>query len=85
MLSKVCLIQCVNGLFFTCLYEWPNTSPLQAIKTLSMLLGVKETLLEAMLTERVITTRTETFTRKLNVPDAELTRDAIVKSLYEVP
>lgn len=50
-----------------------------------MLLGVEETLLEAMLTERIIITRNEKFTRKLDVADAELTRDAIVKSLYEVP
>lgn len=50
-----------------------------------MLLGVEEKLLVAMFTERVIITRGEIFIRKLNVPDAELTRDAIVKSLYEVP
>lgn len=52
--------------------------------TLAELLGVEESVLEAMLTQRVVTTRSEVFTKQLSVPDAELTRNAIVKSLYEV-
>lgn len=56
----------------------------QALSTLSKLLGVEESLLEAMLTQRVVTTRGEVFTKQLVVHDADLTRDAIVKSLYEV-
>ena len=43
-----------------------------------------ETRLEAMLTVREVVTRGETFKIKLAVHEAELTRDAIVKSLYEV-
>lgn len=38
----------------------------------------------AMLTQRVVTTRGEVFEKKLGVQDAERTRDAIVKALYEV-
>lgn len=57
---------------------------MQALSTLSKLLGVKELVLEAMLTQRVVTTRGEVFTKQLGVHDADLTRDAIVKSLYEV-
>lgn len=49
-----------------------------------MLLGVEESVLEAMVTQRVVTTRGEVFTKQLGVHDADLTRDAIVKSLYEV-
>lgn len=56
----------------------------QALSTLATLLGVKESALEALLTQRVVTTRTEVFTKQLSVPDASLTRDAIVTSLYEV-
>lgn len=37
-----------------------------------------------MLTQRVVVTRGETFTKQLGLNDATLTRDAIVKSLYEV-
>lgn len=48
------------------------------------MLGVTERVLEAMLTQRVVTTRGEVFTKQLGVVDADLTRDAIVKSLYEV-
>lgn len=42
-----------------------------------------ERVLEAMLTQRVVTTRGEVFTKQLSVQDAEYTRNAIVKSLYE--
>lgn len=56
----------------------------QALSTLSTLLGVEEPVLEAMLTQRVVVTRGEVFTKQLGVRDADLTRDAIVKSLYEV-
>lgn len=45
---------------------------------------MEEDVLEAMLTQRVVTTRKEVFTKQLSAPDADLTRDAIVKSLYEV-
>lgn len=61
-----------------------NTSLVQALSTLSGLLGVEEEKLESMLLQRVIKTRGEVFVRQLSVPDADLTRDAIVKSLYEV-
>lgn len=40
--------------------------------------------LEAMLTRTVTVARGETFTKQLSVDNANLTRDAIVKSLYEV-
>lgn len=40
--------------------------------------------MESMLTQRVVVTRGEVFTKQLDVPNAELTRDAIVKSLFEV-
>ncbi len=56
----------------------------QALATLASLLGVEESVLEKMLTQRVIKTRGEVFTRQLEEQDANLTRDAIVKSLYEV-
>lgn len=56
----------------------------QVLTTLAKLLGVTEAVLESMLTQRVVTTRGEVFTKQLSVTDAELTRDAIVKSLYEV-
>ncbi|CAM9166452.1 unnamed protein product [Ascophyllum nodosum] len=55
----------------------------KAIERLSIVLGVDETRLEAMLTVREVVTRGETFKIKLAVHEAELTRDAIVKSLYE--
>lgn len=45
---------------------------------------MEEAVLEAMLTQRVVTTRGEVFTKQLSVQDASFTRDAIVKSLYEV-
>lgn len=67
---------------FVCAYDARAVE--QALATLAMLLGVEETVLEAMLTQRVVTTRAEVFTKQLGVPDADLTRDAIVKSLYEV-
>lgn len=56
----------------------------QALATLASLLGVEESVLEPMLTQRVVKTRGEVFTKQLEVLDANLTRDAIVKSLYEV-
>lgn len=56
----------------------------QILTTLSELLAVEEPKLEAMLTQRVVTTRGEVFTKQLSLSDARLTRDAIVKSLYEV-
>lgn len=56
----------------------------QALSTLSVLLGVEESKLESMLTQRVVTTRREVFTKQRGMSDANLTRDAIVKSLYEV-
>ncbi|CAM9264982.1 unnamed protein product, partial [Sphacelaria rigidula] len=54
-----------------------------ALATLAELLGVEEVVMEAMLTQRVVTTRGEIFTKQLSVQDASFTRDAIVKSLYE--
>lgn len=56
----------------------------QALATMASLLGVEEAVLEKMLTKRVVKTRGEVFEKKLEVQDANLTRDAIVKSLYEV-
>lgn len=56
----------------------------QALSTLAGFLAVEESALEAMLTQRVVVTRGETFTKQLGLEDANLTRDAIVKSLYEV-
>ena len=57
---------------------------LKALGTLASVLGVEEAVLEQMLTQRVVKTRGEVFTKQLGVQDADLTRDAIVKSLYEV-
>lgn len=56
----------------------------QALSTLAACLAVEESALEAMLTQRVVVTRGETFTKQLGLDEANLTRDAIVKSLYEV-
>lgn len=56
----------------------------QALSTLAALLGLEDSALEKMLALRVVVTRGETFTKQFSVADAELTRDAIVKSLYEV-
>ncbi|CAB1114761.1 unnamed protein product [Ectocarpus sp. CCAP 1310/34] len=54
-----------------------------ALATLASLLGVEEAVLEKMLTQRVVQTRGEVFVKQLEENDAKLTRDAIVKSLYE--
>lgn len=62
----------------------PNFSFPQTLSTLAAFLAVEESALEAMLTQRVVVTRGETFTKQLSAADANLTRDAIVKSLYEV-
>lgn len=56
----------------------------QVLSTLSMLLGVEEPKLESMLTQKVVVTRGEVFIKQRGMQDANLTRDAIVKSLYEV-
>ena len=56
----------------------------QTLSTLAAFLAVEESALEAMLTQRTVVTRGETFTKQLGLDDANLTRDAIVKSLYEV-
>lgn len=56
----------------------------QALSTLASLLAVEESALEAMLTQRTVVTTRETFTKQLGLEDANFTRDAIVKSLYEV-
>ncbi|CAM9285240.1 unnamed protein product, partial [Hapterophycus canaliculatus] len=58
-------------------------SDLAALATLASLLGVAEADLESMLTKRVVKTRMEVFTKQLGVQDANLARDAIVKSIYE--
>lgn len=62
---------------------WRGAS-IQALATVGSLLGVEEAVLEKMLTQRVVKTRGEVFEKKLEVQDANLTRNAIVKSLYEV-
>ncbi|CBJ30507.1 conserved unknown protein [Ectocarpus siliculosus] len=63
--------------------EIATISDREALSTLAALLAVEESALEAMLTQRVVVTRGETFTKQLSAADANLTRDAIVKSLYE--
>eukprot|EP00752_Nemacystus_decipiens_P009380 g8383.t1 len=63
--------------------EIAGISDRAALATVGSLLGVAEMVLEKMLTERVVKTRGEVFEKKLEVQDANLTRDAIVKSLYE--
>ncbi|CAM9169756.1 unnamed protein product [Laminaria digitata] len=63
--------------------EIASISDREALSTLATLLGVKESALEALLTQRVVATLGEVFTKQLSVPDANLTRDAIVTSLYE--
>ena len=45
---------------------------------------MEDAVLEQMLTQRVVKTTREVFTKQLLVQEADLTRDAIVKSLYEV-
>lgn len=56
----------------------------QTLSTLAAFLAVEESALEAMLTQRTVVTLGETFTKQLGLDDANLTRDAIVKSLFEV-
>eukprot|EP00903_Cladosiphon_okamuranus_P011080 g10459.t1 len=63
--------------------EVAGISDRAALTTVGSLLGVREAVLEKMLTQRVVKTRGEVFEKKLEVQDANLTRDAIVKSLYE--
>ncbi|CAM9142326.1 unnamed protein product [Ectocarpus sp. 6 AP-2014] len=63
--------------------EIATISDREALSTLAALLAVEESALEAMLTQRVVVTLGETFTKQLSAADANLTRDAIVKSLYE--
>lgn len=63
----------------------PNNNNDQALSTLSSLLGVEEAKIESMLTQRVVNSPTgEVFIKQLSVPEADFTRGAIVKSLYEV-
>lgn len=47
-------------------------------------MGVDAALVEAMLTKRVVKTGREEFTKKLGVQDAALSRDAVVKALFQV-
>lgn len=56
----------------------------QALDVLSSLMGVEASVVEAMLTLREVKARGEVYTKKLGVQDANLTRDALVKSMYEV-
>ena len=56
----------------------------QALGKLSALMGIDTALLETMLTKRVVKTGREEFTKKLGVQDAGLSRDAVVKALFEV-
>ncbi|CAN0342915.1 unnamed protein product, partial [Ectocarpus sp. 12 AP-2014] len=63
--------------------EIASISDREALSTLAAFLAVEEAALEAMLTQRVVVTRGETFTKQLGLEEANLTRDAIVKSLYE--
>ncbi|CAN0100971.1 unnamed protein product [Scytosiphon promiscuus] len=63
--------------------EIASISDRKTLSTLATFLAVEESALEAMLTQRVVVTRGETFTKQLELEDANLTRDAIVKSLYE--
>eukprot|EP00903_Cladosiphon_okamuranus_P006607 g6454.t1 len=63
--------------------EIASISDRETLSTLAAFLAVEESALEAMLTQRTVVTRGETFTKQLGVDDANLTRDAIVKSLYE--
>ncbi|CAN0528106.1 unnamed protein product, partial [Ectocarpus sp. 12 AP-2014] len=63
--------------------EIATISDRETLSTLAAFLAVEESALEAMLTQRVVVTRGETFTKQLSAADANLTRDAIVKSLYE--
>ena len=48
------------------------------------MMGVDAALVEAMLTKRVVKTGREEFTKKLGVQDAALSRDAVVKALFQV-
>lgn len=61
----------------------PFTDPVQALEHIASMLGVGAGEVDAMLTQRVVTTRGETFTKQLGVQDSSRSRDAIVKALYE--
>ncbi|CAN0336348.1 unnamed protein product, partial [Ectocarpus sp. 8 AP-2014] len=63
--------------------EFAAISDRETLSTLAALLAVEESALEAMLTQRVVVTQGKTFTKQLSAAEANLTRDAIVKSLYE--
>lgn len=51
---------------------------------LGSLLGLEADVVNAMLRQREVTTMGETFNKRLGVQEAERTRDAIVKAVYEV-
>ncbi|CAM9208802.1 unnamed protein product [Ascophyllum nodosum] len=55
----------------------------QVLDVLSGLMGIEASAVETMLTRRDVKAGGEVYTKKLGVQDANLTRDAIVKSLYE--
>ncbi|CAM9488990.1 unnamed protein product, partial [Ectocarpus sp. 13 AM-2016] len=63
--------------------EIADISDSETLSTLARLLGLGEGALRKMLTQRVVVTRGETFIIQLGLDDANLVRDAIVKSLYE--
>jgi myosin heavy subunit len=54
----------------------------QALDDAAAVLGVTPSALSALLTQRAVTTRGETFTVPLTATDAALTRDATAKALY---
>lgn len=64
--------------------QTPDGFNRQALDMLSGLMGVEASVVEAMLTLREVKAGGEVYTKKLSVQDANLTRDALVKSMYEV-
>eukprot|EP00752_Nemacystus_decipiens_P008749 g7810.t1 len=63
--------------------EIASISDREALSALAKLLAVEESALEAMLTQSVTVARSERYTKQLSPDNANRTRDAIVKSLYE--
>eukprot|EP00903_Cladosiphon_okamuranus_P006316 g6191.t2 len=63
--------------------EIASISDRETLSVLASLLAVEEAALEAMLTQTVTVAGGESFTKQLSPDNANLTRDAIAKSLYE--
>ncbi|CAM9355556.1 unnamed protein product [Discosporangium mesarthrocarpum] len=63
--------------------EVATIADIDDLQNLGDLLGVDMGALESLLIQRVVKTRGEVFTKKLDLQDATRTRDAVVKALYQ--